>query len=182
MSRIGKQPIEIPTGATVDIKDGIVTVRGKNGELTVGINRNTAVKVEDNQVIVTRNDDSKAARSAHGLQRSLIANMITGVSDGFSKVLELHGVGFRASIQGAKLVLGVGFSHDVEFEIPQDIQITVDGTTITVSGIDKQLVGQVAAKIREVRKPEPYKGKGIRYKDEYIIRKAGKAAASGGTA
>jgi large subunit ribosomal protein L6 len=108
--------------------------------------------------------------------------MVTGVTDGFSKVLELHGVGFRASIQGTKLVLGVGYSHDVEFEVPQDIQIAVDGTTITVNGIDKQLVGQVAAKIREVRKPEPYKGKGIRYKDEYIIRKAGKTAATGGPA
>jgi len=182
MSRIGKQPIEIQSGVTVDVKDGVVTVRGKNGELSVNVNPNTTVTVEDGHVVVARKDESKLARSAHGLQRSLIANMVTGVTDGFSKVLELHGVGFRASIQGTKLVLGVGYSHDVEFEVPQDIQIAVDGTTITVNGIDKQLVGQVAAKIREVRKPEPYKGKGIRYKDEYIIRKAGKTAATGGPA
>lgn len=182
MSRIGKQPIEIPSGVTVDLKDSTITVRGKNGELTMQINPNTEVKVDNDQVIVTRSNDQRVARSAHGLQRSLIANMIQGVSDGFSKVLELHGVGFRAQVQGSKLVLGVGYSHDVEFEIPSDIQAKVDGTTITISGIDKQLVGQVAAKIREVRKPEPYKGKGIRYKDEYIIRKAGKAAATGGPA
>jgi large subunit ribosomal protein L6 len=157
-----------------------VTVRGANDELTNTINPNTTVKLEDNQLIVTRNDDSKPARSAHGLQRSLLANMVQGVSEGFKKVLELHGVGFRAQMQGATLKLGVGFSHDVEFEIPAGVTATVDGTTITVSGSDKQLVGQVAARIREVRKPEPYKGKGIRYQDEYIIRKAGKAAATGG--
>lgn len=178
MSRIGKQPIEIPSGVTVDIKEGVVVVRGANGELTEKILPGITVEVKENQVIVTPQNDEKETRSFHGLQRSLIANMIIGLSEGFKKVLELHGVGFRVAMSGAGLKLSVGFSHDVDFALPEGVKAEVNGNEITISGASKQLVGQVAAEIRKIRKPEPYKGKGIRYKDEYIVRKAGKTASA----
>lgn len=178
MSRIGKQPIEIPSGVTVDVKDSEVLVRGANGELTEKILPGLKVEVQENTVLVTRLNEEKETRAFHGLQRSLIANMITGLSTGFSKVLELHGVGFRVAMSGAGLKLSVGFSHDVDFALPEGVKAEVNGNEITISGANKQLVGQVAAEIRKIRKPEPYKGKGIRYKDEYIVRKAGKTASA----
>lgn len=176
MSRIGRQPISIPSGVTVEVKDGMIIVRGSKGELSQKIMPGIAIDVTDSTVTVTRNDEEKKTRSYHGLMRTLIDNMVIGLSQGFSKELELHGVGFRVNMAGANLKFSVGYSHDVEFPIPQGIQAEVNGNEIKISGFDKQLVGQVAAQIREIRKPEPYKGKGIRYKDEYIVRKAGKTA------
>ncbi len=176
MSRIGKQPIQIPSGVTVDIKDGSAIVRGSKGELSQTIPADVTIKVEDNLVVVTRVTDSKQARSSHGLIRSLIASMIQGVNEGFTKVLEFHGVGYRANMAGTTLKLSVGFSHDAEYEVPAGVQVAVQSNEITVTGIDKQQVGQVAAEIRAIKKPEPYKAKGIRYKGEHITRKAGKTA------
>lgn len=179
MSRIGKAPIAIPNGVTVEKQDDTVVVKGPKGELSEPIvSKLVTVTINDKDILVERKDDEKPSRSFHGLQRTLIANMVQGVSEGFKKELELHGVGYRASVNGNVLKLGVGYSHDIDFKLPEGIQVEVNNTDITVSGISKQMVGQVAAKIRAVRKPEPYKGKGIRYKDEYIIRKAGKAASA----
>lgn len=177
MSRIGKQPLNIPSGVTVEVKDNVVVVRGSSGELQHTLPEDVTVSVDDNQVVVKRANDSKHARSQHGLTRSILSNMVHGVSEGFIKVLEYHGVGYRASMVGATLKLGVGLSHDVDFEVPQGVQVAVNGNEITVTGMDKQQVGQVAAEIRAIKKPEPYKAKGIRYKGEYIARKAGKTAA-----
>lgn len=177
MSRIGKQPLDIPSGVTAEVKDRTVIVRGAKGELKHELPDSIATEVKDNQVIVTRSGETKQAKSQHGLTRSIIGNMLHGVSEGFTKVLEFHGVGYRASMSGTTLKLGVGLSHDVDFEVPQGVQVAVNSNEITVTGIDKQQVGQVAAEIRAVKKPEPYKAKGIRYKGEYIARKAGKTAA-----
>lgn len=176
MSRIGKQPIEVPGGVEVAITDGKVTVKGPKGELFAPLLSDVTVAQEDNNIIVTRKDDEKLAKSQHGLQRTLIANMVHGVTQGFSKVLEVNGVGFKINQSGKNLKLSLGYSHDIDFAAPEGIDIAVDGMKITVSGIDKQLVGQTAAEIRALRKPEPYKGKGIKYTDEYIVRKSGKAA------
>lgn len=179
MSRIGKVPITIPEGVTVEKQGDTLTAKGPKGELSQDIvSPLVTVTVGENEIVVERKDDEKPSRSYHGLQRTLLSNMVEGVSKGFQKQLELHGVGYRVSVAGNTLKLGVGYSHDIDFEIPEGIQIETNNTEITVSGIDKQLVGQTAARIRAVRKPEPYKGKGIRYKDEYIIRKAGKAASA----
>lgn len=179
MSRIGKQPIEIPAGVTVKVdNDNNVSVKGPKGELTQQIHKDMKVTVEDNVVTVSRPSDNKFHRSLHGLSRSLIANMVEGVTKGYEKTLEINGVGYRAQKQGKKLVLNVGFSHPVEIEEPQGIEIEVpDANKIIVRGIDKQKVGAVAANIRAVRPPEPYKGKGIRYEGERIIRKEGKTGA-----
>lgn len=176
MSRIGKVPIVIPSGVTAEMKDNTLVVRGSKGELTCDVLPGINVEIKDNEIIVTRENDEKKVRSFHGLQRSLFANMITGVSEGFKKILEVQGVGFKSSISGMNLKLSLGFSHDIEFPIPSDVTVTAEKNVITVEGIDKQRVGQVAAQIREFKKPEPYKGKGIRYQDEYVIRKAGKTA------
>lgn len=176
MSRIGKKPIEIPSGTTVQISGKTVSVKGPKGQLEATIRDEISVKVEDNQVLVTRNSDNRLDRSLHGLSRTLIANMIEGVSKGFTKTLELVGVGYRCKMQGKTLVLQVGYSHDVEIEPPAGIEFMVEGVNkLHVNGIDKQLVGNTAAKIRAVRKPEPYKGKGIKYAAEKIRRKAGKS-------
>lgn len=181
MSRIGKLPISIPSGVTVEKRDGnVVFVKGPKGELSFQIHENMKVEVKDNEVIVARPGEDKFNRSLHGLSRTLIANMIDGVTKGFEKKLEIQGVGYRANIQGKKAVLNLGFSHPIEFDPPEGITIAVDQekkNILIISGIDKELVGQVAAKIRSYRKPEPYKGKGIRYENEYVQRKAGKAAA-----
>lgn len=179
MSRIGKQPIEIPAGVTVKVdNDNNVSVKGPKGELTQQIHKDMKVTVKDNVVTVSRPSDNKFHRSLHGLSRSLIANMVEGVTKGYEKTLEINGVGYRAQKQGKKLVLNVGFSHPVEIEEPQGIEIEVpDANKIIVRGIDKQKVGAVAANIRAVRPPEPYKGKGIRYEGERIIRKEGKTGA-----
>ena len=175
MSRIGKLPIQIPSGVTITVDSGNVTVVGPKGTLTQFITPDVTVKVEDGTLTVTRRDDSKPARSQHGLMRALINNMVTGVTKGFEKKLEVNGVGFRVNMAGADLEMSLGFSHPVKYKAPAGVQITTNKMEITVSGIDKQSVGQAAAEIRSLKKPEPYKGKGIAYSDEVILRKAGKA-------
>ncbi|MFZ1459005.1 MAG: 50S ribosomal protein L6 [Candidatus Saccharimonadales bacterium] len=174
MSRIGKLPIQIPSGVTITVDSGNVTVVGPKGTLTQFITPDVTVKVEDGTLTVTRRDDSKPARSQHGLMRALINNMVTGVTKGFEKKLEVNGVGFRVNMAGADLEMSLGFSHPVKYKAPAGVQITTNKMEITVSGIDKQSVGQAAAEIRSLKKPEPYKGKGIKYADETIRRKAGK--------
>jgi large subunit ribosomal protein L6 len=175
MSRIGKQPVEIPEKVEVIIKDNQVTIEGPKGELSKSINSRADVKIEDNEVIVERKGNSKEDRSVHGLTRSLIESMIIGVVDGFTKELEMVGVGYNAQTKGKKLEIEAGYSHPVTIESPENIEFEVeDKTDIKVKGIDKQQVGDVAAQVRAVRKPEPYKGKGIKYKDEHIRRKVGK--------
>lgn len=176
MSRIGKMPVEIPDGVEVTIEDHTIKVKGPKGELTRKIHEAIEVKVEDGQIVVTRPSDEKFHKSLHGLTRTLIANMVEGVTKGYERTLEIRGVGYRASKQGNKLVLNVGYSHPVEVEAPAGIEFEVpQPTQIIVRGIDKELVGEVAANVRAVRKPEPYLGKGIMYAGERIIRKAGKA-------
>lgn len=175
MSRIGRLPIDVPAGVTVTITAGNeVTVQGPKGTLTKTFDSAMNIAMEENQVVVARPNDLKRNRSLHGLTRTLIANMITGVTTGFSKVLEINGVGYKAQKQGKKLVLSLGYSHPVEMEDPEGITSTVEGNKITVAGISKEAVGQFAAEIRFKRAPEPYKGKGIKYVDEVIRRKEGK--------
>ncbi|WCL55647.1 50S ribosomal protein L6 [Gimibacter soli] len=175
MSRIGKKPVEIPSGVTVSLNGTDLTVKGPKGELAMSFVPEVTVKHEDNSITVLPVNDTKRARSMWGMQRTMVSNLMTGVTQGYSRKLEINGVGYRAAMKGANLGLQLGFSHDVEFPVPQGIKIeTPDQTTIIVSGIDKQLVGETAAKIREYRKPEPYKGKGIKYEGEYIFRKEGK--------
>ena len=175
MSRIGRLPVAVPAGVTVDIKEGNdVTVKGPKGTLQRVLPEEMSIKLEDGQVIVTRPNDLKKMKSLHGLTRTLIHNMVVGVSEGYEKVLEVNGVGYRAAKQGKKLVLNLGYSHPVEMEDPAGLESAVDGNKITVKGIDKEKVGQYAAEIRDKRRPEPYKGKGIKYADEVIRRKVGK--------
>ena len=175
MSRIGKMPIAIPAGVTVEVaENNKVTVKGPKGTLERVMVPDMEIKVEGAEVVVSRPDDSKRNKSFHGLTRTLINNMIIGVTNGYEKVLEINGVGYRAAKQGNKLNLALGYSHPVEMIDPEGITTTVDGNKITVSGIDKEKVGQYAAEIREKRSPEPYKGKGIKYADETIRRKVGK--------
>ena len=176
MSRIGKLPINIPAGLDVAVSDGnVVKVKGPKGELSTKINRDMKVTVKDGVLTVERPSDRKDHRALHGLSRALINNMVLGVSEGFNKTLKIVGVGYRAAKQGNKIVLNLGFSHPVEVEEPKGISFEVpDQTTIVVSGTDKQAVGEIAAVIRKIRPPEPYKGKGIRYEDEYVRRKVGK--------
>lgn len=175
MSRIGRMPIAVPAGVTVDIaENNQVTVKGPKGTLTRVLPEEMEIKLEGDQVIVSRPNDLKRMKSLHGLTRTLINNMVVGVTEGYKKVLEVNGVGYRAAKQGKKLVLNLGYSHPVELEDPEGLESKVDGNTITVSGIDKEKVGQYAAEIREKRAPEPYKGKGIKYADEVIRRKVGK--------
>ncbi len=176
MSRIGKKPIEKPDGVAVTLQGSAVSVQGPKGKLTMEIPAGIQVEVEDNRILVTRESDEKKHRALHGLTRALLANMVEGVTKGFEKRLDLVGVGYRAQLQGKKLVLSVGYSHPVEVDPPQGIEIEVPAPNkIVVKGIDKQQVGEVAARIRAIRKPEPYKGKGIKYETEVIRRKAGKA-------
>lgn len=177
MSRIGKLPIQIPAGVTVTVNDdNTVIVKGAKGELTRKFDKDMKIEVKDNEVVVTRPSDDKEHRAHHGLTRALLANMINGAHEEFKKELDVVGVGYRAQLQGKKLVLSVGYSHPVEMEAPAGIAFEVPNPNkIIVKGIDKQLVGQVAANIRKVRAPEPYKGKGIRYTDEYVRRKEGKS-------
>ena len=174
MSRIGKLPIEIPSGVTITVDSDVISVKGAKGELTVPHLSDVTVAVEDGKVAVTRKDDERIAKSQHGLQRSLLNNAVEGVTKGFEKKLEVNGVGFRVAGGGQSLDMSLGFSHPVKYQAPEGINLTVNKMEITVNGIDKQQVGQVAAEIRALRKPEPYKGKGIKYADEQILRKAGK--------
>lgn len=178
MSRIGKLPIPIPSGVTITVDDKHeVTVVGPKGTLKQFGQPFVDVVIEDNVVTVSRQNEDQIARAGHGLMRALINNMVTGVTKGFEKKLELNGVGFRVSGGGQSLDMALGFSHPVKYKAPDDIQLTVEKNLITVTGIDKQKVGQVAAEIRTLKKPEPYKGKGIKYVDEVILRKAGKTGA-----
>ena len=175
MSRIGRLPVAIPAGVTVEVaENNVVTVKGPKGTLTKELPTEMEIKVEGEEVTVTRPNDLKKMKSLHGLTRTLINNMVIGVTQGYEKVLEVNGVGYRAAKQGKKLVLNLGYSHPVEMEDPEGLESKVDGNKIIVSGIDKEKVGQYAAEIRDKRKPEPYKGKGIKYADEVIRRKVGK--------
>ena len=175
MSRIGRLPVVVPAGVTVEVKENnYVVVKGSKGTLERNLPVEMDIKVEDGHVVVTRPNDLKKMKALHGLTRTLIHNMVVGVSEGYEKVLEVNGVGYRAQKQGKKLVLSLGYSHPVEMEDPEGLETTVDGNKITVKGISKETVGQYAAEIREKRRPEPYKGKGIKYADEVIRRKVGK--------
>jgi large subunit ribosomal protein L6 len=177
LSRIGKQPIAIPDGVTVEVDDGLVTVKGPGGELSQRVVRDLRVIVDGGEVRVERPSDERDHRALHGLTRSLIANMVEGVTKGYEKRLEIQGVGYRAALKGSELELQVGFSHPVTMSPPAGIEFEVPAPNrIVVKGIDKQLVGEIAANVRKIRKPEPYKGKGIRYEGEYVRKKAGKAA------
>jgi large subunit ribosomal protein L6 len=175
MSRVGKQPIALPSGVTITVDPDTITVAGSKGTLTQFTMPGITVKQEENTVSVTRANDEPKNRAKHGLMRSLVNNMVVGVSQGFSKQLEVNGVGFRVALAGSDLKMNLGFSHDVIYHLPQGVTATVEQNKITVTGIDKQQVGQVAAEIRALKKPEPYKGKGIKYADERIIRKSGKS-------
>jgi large subunit ribosomal protein L6 len=180
MSRLGKLPIKLPTGVSAALNDNALTVKGPKGELKVNINPIIEVKIASDEIVVTPFDKGVSDASAiWGLIWSLVRNAVIGVSEGFSKKLEINGVGYRATASGNKLNMNLGFSHPVEFPLPDGISATVEGNTITISGISKQAVGEVAAQIRKIRKPEPYKGKGIKYSDEIVRRKMGKAATKG---
>ena len=177
MSRVGKNPVEIPSGVEVSIVDGILTAKGKLGEETVSLTGVVDVTLEDKEVKVAPRDESKQSRSMWGTTRSLVQNAVTGVSEGFTRRLEIVGVGYRAQLQGKTLNLQLGYSHDIPFPVPDGITIALEGdrgNVIAVTGANKQKVGQVASEIRGFRKPEPYKGKGVRYSDEYVLRKEGK--------
>jgi large subunit ribosomal protein L6 len=175
MSRIGKKPVAIPGGVTATIDNGTLSVKGPKGALTLGLSDFIDYKVEGEEILVNPANDSKQARAFWGMQRTLVSNLVEGVTDGFTKTLDIKGVGYRANAQGNKLKLQLGFSHDVDLDVPAGLEVkTPDQTTIEISGIDKQAVGQFAAEIRRWRKPEPYKGKGIAYRGEYIFRKEGK--------
>ena len=182
MSRIGKQPVVIPSGVTVTInKDNQLSVKGPKGELHQTVDRDIVIEVKDGQVLINRPTDQIRHRAMHGLYRSLISNMVKGVTEGYKKNLELVGVGYKASSQGNLLDLSLGFSHNIVFEVPKELKVTTgqekgENPKIFLEGIDKQLIGQVAAKLRGLRKPEPYKGKGVKYVGEQVRRKAGKAA------
>jgi len=182
MSRIGKLPIVLPKGVSVDVKDNIVTVKGPKGELKQAVNPAIKVEVENGEIKISRPDDEKQNRAYHGLYRSLINNMVIGVSDGFTKTLELVGVGYRVSNQGQVLEFSLGYSHNIFLQLPKEIGVETksernQNPLVILTSADKQLIGQVCAKIRSLRKPEPYKGKGIRFKGEVVRRKAGKTAA-----
>jgi large subunit ribosomal protein L6 len=177
MSRIGRKPIQIPEGVEIDVKPGAVTVKGPKGELSQGLSREMKVSIEDGTLTVERPTDRGVHRALHGLTRSLIANMVEGVTDGFERRLEIQGVGYRANLKGNNLEMALGYSHPVTIEAPEGIDFEVpQPTEVVVRGIDKQLVGEIAARIRKSRPPEPYKGKGVRYQGEYVARKVGKRA------
>ena len=185
MSRIGKQPVDLPEQVKMSIKNGEVIVEGPKGKLSQEIPDGINVAIEDSQIVVTRSSENRRIRALHGLTRALVANMVTGVTDGFSKTLRIAGLGYKAEVQGKKLTLQLNYSHPIEYEVPDGIDITIERPEtlqnqpeipLIVSGIDRQQVGQVAANIRDFQKPEPYKGKGIKYLGEHIRRKAGKAA------
>jgi large subunit ribosomal protein L6 len=183
MSRIGNSPITITEGVTATLEGNVVSVKGKLGELSQEIDTAITVKIDGDTITLSRESDNKDHRSLHGLYRALIANMIEGVTNGFSKKLEFRGVGYRAAVAGNALDISTGYSHNIVFEIPSELKVTAEtekgkAPVVTVSGVDKQLVGAYAARVRAERKPEPYKGKGIRYVDEYVRKKAGKTAAS----
>ena len=177
MSRIGKKPVTIPSGVEVKIEEGSIVVKGPKGQLVKPLHPSVTVSIENNEATVSPANETKLAQSLWGTFASHIANMVVGVTEGFQKQLIIEGVGYRAETQGKNLVLQLGFSHPIELKIPEDLEVAVEKNTLTISGIDKEKIGQFAADIREYRKPEPYKGKGIRYSDEVIRRKEGKKSA-----
>ena len=174
MSRIGQNPINIPAGVNIDLKGTLVKVKGQKGSLEYQVHKDMNISEHDGTVLVNRNSDAREQRAIHGTTRQMIHNMVVGVSEGFSKELEIIGVGYQAQVQGTRIRLQLGYSHDIYFDMPEGITVTANRTEVKVEGIDKQLVGAVAAKIRSFRPPEPYKGKGIRYKGEYVRSKQGK--------
>ena len=175
MSRIGKRPVAIPSGVSANIDNNLLSVKGPKGTLTMGLSELVEYKVEDGSISIAPANDSQEARSHWGMQRTLVSNLVEGVTAGFTKTLLITGVGYRAQAQGRKLKLQLGYSHDVDIDVPEGIEVkTPDQTTVEISGIDKQAVGQFAAEVREWRKPEPYKGKGVKYRGEYVFRKDGK--------
>ena len=174
MSRIGQNPINMPAGVNIDLKGTLVKVKGQKGSLEYQVHKDMNISEHDGTVLVNRNSDAREQRAIHGTTRQMIHNMVVGVSEGFSKELEIIGVGYQAQVQGTRLRLQLGYSHDIYFDMPEEITVTANRTEVKVEGIDKQLVGAVAAKIRSFRPPEPYKGKGIRYKGEYVRSKQGK--------
>jgi len=176
MSRIGKQPVAIPSGIEVKIAGEVINVKGPKGSITTPVEATLNYEIADGNVVITRKDESRVARAQHGLRRTLVANCIEGVSKGFSKTLEVNGVGYKVAVKGKNVELAVGFSHPVVMPLPEGLEAKAEGNKLTVSGIDKQLVGEFAATVRRVRPPEPYKGKGIKYDNEQIRRKAGKSA------
>ncbi|MBW2273308.1 MAG: 50S ribosomal protein L6 [Deltaproteobacteria bacterium] len=179
MSRIGKLPIPVPDGVTVKLSGGSLSVKGPKGEVSGPVHEGLGVDIDDGEVRVTRPDDSKQSRSLHGLTRALVANMVTGVTTGFNKSLEIQGVGYRGDVKGSKLTLSLGFSHPVVIDVPKGLTVSMEGNTnLKIEGIDKELVGQFAADIRGIRPPEPYKGKGVRYLGERVRRKVGKTGAA----
>ena len=175
MSRIGKKPIPIPDKTKVTFKDGVVTVQGKNGTLTQSVHNDVALKIEDNVINVIPADQNRKTVALQGMTRSILGSMVIGVSQGFERILEINGIGYRAEAKGKSIVFNLGYSHPIDFPLPDGISATVEkNNVVKLSGIDKQLLGQTAARIRQLRPPEPYKGKGIKYAEEHIIRKAGK--------
>ncbi|HUU80119.1 MAG TPA: 50S ribosomal protein L6 [Acidobacteriota bacterium] len=174
MSRIGKRPIPIPKLVEIKLENGLLTVKGPKGMLTRRINPNVKVAIDGDRILVSAADKTRESRSLHGLTQVLIANMVTGVTEGFERILEIVGVGYRAEVKGKTVVFNLGYSHPIDFELPDGVEVKVEKTRIILNGIDKELLGKTAAEIRILRKPEPYKGKGIKYADEVIRRKAGK--------
>jgi len=175
MSRIGLKPLTVPKGVTVSVKDNLLTVKGAKGELTQAFEPEVSFDIKDDVATVSRNNESKRAKSMHGLYRKLLENMVTGVSAGFQKSLLINGVGYRAEVKGKSLLLNLGFSTQVEYVLPEGVNVAVEGNKVTISGISKEKVGLVASEIRGIRPPEPYKGKGIKYETEHVRRKVGKS-------
>ena len=178
MSRIGKKPVAVPKGVNISIANGVVAVKGPKGELKRSVPTGVEVKASGTELTVTRADDSRENRAKHGMMRALVANMVKGVSEGFERRLEINGVGYRAEVSGQKLTMALGFSHPVNFELPKGISAKVDKNIVILMGIDREVLGETASKIREIRPPEPYKGKGIKYIEEHIKRKVGKTGAA----
>jgi len=176
MSRLGKQPLMLPSGVTMELNDGVVTVKGSKGELTLPVKDDVTITIDGSSVTLAPANDSKEARALWGTYASILRNLVIGVTEGYKKVLEIEGVGYRAEASGNTITLNVGFSHPVQLEVPEGLTAAVEKNVITIEGIDKHAVGQFAANVRAVKEPEPYKGKGIRYQGEYIIRKQGKKA------
>lgn len=176
MSRIGKLPVDVPASVKLSLEDGVLTVKGAKGELKQKVSAGINLEIKENQVVLTRENDSKETRAAHGLMRQLVRNMVVGVSEGYKKVLTIIGVGYKAEMKGNTLILSLGYANDIEFIVPEGIKISLENPTkIIVEGINKQQVGEIAAEIRSLRRPEPYKGKGVRYENEYVRAKSGKA-------
>jgi large subunit ribosomal protein L6 len=177
MSRIGKKPIQIPKGVTIDLKDDLLKIKGPKGELERKIHPKVSLQIDDGQILISVEEEGRETRALHGLFGALIANMVTGVSEGFERVLEIVGIGYRAELSGSEVTFHLGYSHPITYELPKGVDAKIEKTKITLASIDKEALGMTAAKIRSFRKPEPYKGKGIKYAEEYIKRKAGKTGA-----